>query len=84
MYIRLTGKGIKAYHHHEEFHKKMTDAVVEALDQEEVPVLVKTLEQSGRIFQKLQMINSPHVLQKWHSMRALLYVYDLEVYLSGL
>lgn len=29
------------------------------------------------------MINSPHVLQKWHSMRALLYVYDLEVYLSG-
>ena len=28
------------------------------------------------------MINSPHVLQKWHSMRALLYVYDLEVYLS--
>ena len=29
------------------------------------------------------MINSPHVLQKWHSMRVLLYVYDLEVYLSG-
>ena len=35
VYIRLTEKGIKAYHHHEEFHKKMTDAVVEALDQEE-------------------------------------------------
>ena len=31
VYIRLTEKGIKAYHHHEEFHKKMTDAVVEAL-----------------------------------------------------
>ena len=50
VYIRLTEKGIKAYHHHEEFHKKMRDAVVEALDQEEVPVLVKTLNSLAEFF----------------------------------
>lgn len=50
VYIRLTEKGIKAYHHHEEFHKKMTDAVVAALDQEEVPVLVKTLNSLAEFF----------------------------------
>ena len=50
VYIRLTEKGIKAYHHHEGFHKKMTDAVVEALDQEEVPVLVKTLNSLAEFF----------------------------------
>ena len=50
VYIRLTEKGIKAYHHHEEFHKKMTDAVVMALDQEEVPVLVKTLNSLAEFF----------------------------------
>ena len=50
VYIRLTEKGIKAYHHHEEFHKKMTDAVVEALDQEEVSVLVKTLNSLAEFF----------------------------------
>ena len=50
VYIRLTEKGIKAYHHHEEFHKKMTDAGVEALDQEEVPVLVKTLNSLAEFF----------------------------------
>ena len=50
VYIRLTEKGIKAYHHHEEFHKKMTDAVVSTCVSEDI-------EQSGRVFQKLQMIN---------------------------
>ena len=50
VYIRLTEKGINAYHHHEEFHKKMTDAVVKALDQEEVPVLVKTLNSLAEFF----------------------------------
>ena len=50
VYIRLTEKGIKAYHHHEEFHKKMTDTVVAALDKEEVPVLVKTLNSLAEFF----------------------------------
>ena len=43
VYIRLTEKGIKAYHHHEEFHNKMTAAVVESLVLDEVAVLVMTL-----------------------------------------
>lgn len=41
--IRLTKKGEKAYRHHENFHKKMTEAVVASLKEDEIPVLVKTL-----------------------------------------
>lgn len=44
VYIRLTPKGEKAYHHHEEFHRKMVDAVVENLSEEEIPVLTKALD----------------------------------------
>lgn len=43
VFIRLTEKGGKAYRHHEEFHMKMTDAVMNELSEEEVPVLLKTL-----------------------------------------
>ena len=50
VYIRLTEKGVKAYHHHEDFHKKMTEAVVATLDQEEIPVLVKTLDSLAEFF----------------------------------
>ena len=64
VYIRLTEKGIKAYHHHEEFHKKMTDAVVEALASGRSTCVGEDIEQSGRIFQKLQMINSPQCFAK--------------------
>ena len=39
--IRLTKKGERAYQHHADFHRKMTDAVVSALQEEEIPVLVK-------------------------------------------
>lgn len=44
VYIRLTEKGERAYHHHAEFHKKMVEAVAEQLTEEEVPVLVKCLD----------------------------------------
>lgn len=44
VYIRLTPKGEKAYHHHAEFHKKMVEAVVENLSEEEIPVLTKALD----------------------------------------
>lgn len=50
VYIRLTEKGVRAYHHHEDFHKKMTEAVVAALDQEEITVLVKTLDSLAEFF----------------------------------
>lgn len=44
VFIRLTDKGIKAYRHHEEFHRQMTTAVIEKLDESEIPVLLKTLK----------------------------------------
>lgn len=43
VYISLTEKGRKAYKHHEEFHKKMIDAMTKDLSQEETQVLVKAL-----------------------------------------
>lgn len=42
--IRLTEKGVRAYHRHEEYHKKMIEAVVEKLEEHEIPVLVKCLD----------------------------------------
>lgn len=52
VYIHLTGKGRRAYRHHEEFHNQMTDAVLDALEPEEVPVLVKTLSGLSTFFRK--------------------------------
>lgn len=48
--IRLTKKGEKAYRHHENFHNKMTEAVVSALSEDEIPVLVKTLDSLSDFF----------------------------------
>ena len=50
VYIRLTEKGIRAYHHHAEFHAQMTQAVLDNLSEEEVPVLVKTLNSLSSFF----------------------------------
>ncbi len=43
-FIHLTLKGRKAYHHHAEFHRKMTDAVLDVLDEKEALVLAKALD----------------------------------------
>ena len=48
--IKLTEKGEKAYHHHANFHKKMVKAVVETLDEEEIPVLTKALDNLYQFF----------------------------------
>lgn len=48
--IRLTKKGEKAYYHHADFHRKMTEAVVSALSEDEIPVLVKTLDSLSDFF----------------------------------
>ena len=48
--IRLTKKGEKADHHHADFHRKMTEAVVSALSEDEIPVLVKTLDSLSDFF----------------------------------
>lgn len=48
--IKLTEKGEKAYYHHANFHKKMVEAVVETLDEEEIPVLTKALDNLYQFF----------------------------------
>ena len=44
VYVRLTEKGVKAYHHHEDYHRQMTQAIISKLSEDEIPVLVNTLE----------------------------------------
>lgn len=50
VYIRLTEKGERAYRHHEDFHTQMTQAVVDKLTEEEMPVLLKTLNGLSEFF----------------------------------
>ncbi|HBA63957.1 MAG TPA: MarR family transcriptional regulator [Lachnospiraceae bacterium] len=52
VYVRLTEKGEKAYYHHADFHHQMTQAVVERLSGEEIPVLMKTLDGLSEFFRK--------------------------------
>ncbi len=44
VFVKLTEKGERAYKHHEDYHHKMTMAIKEKLDEEELPVLFKTLD----------------------------------------
>lgn len=44
VYIKLTEKGVSAYYHHAEYHRQMTYAIMERLTEDEIPVLMKTLE----------------------------------------
>ncbi|HOO27054.1 MAG TPA: MarR family transcriptional regulator [Lachnospiraceae bacterium] len=41
--VRLTERGVKAYHHHETFHKEMISHILEEIDEEESKVLITTL-----------------------------------------
>lgn len=50
VYVKLTEKGVKAYRHHEDYHKQMTYAILNKLDKEELPVLVKTLDALEEFF----------------------------------
>ena len=50
VYIKLTEKGKKAYEHHAQFHHQMTEAVIKKLNEEEIPVLLKTLEGLSEFF----------------------------------
>lgn len=43
VYIRLTDKGERAYHRHADFHKRMIDAAIQGLQEEEIPTLMKCL-----------------------------------------
>lgn len=44
VYVRLTEKGILAHRHHEEYHEQMTKAILAKLSEDEIPVLMKTLD----------------------------------------
>lgn len=44
VYISLTEKGKRAYYHHENFHREMSNAAIATLSEEELPMLAKTLE----------------------------------------
>ena len=48
--ITLTEKGERAYRHHAKFHEQMTDAVIQSLEPEELPVLLKTLNGLAKFF----------------------------------
>ena len=50
VFVKLTDKGVKAYQHHENYHMQMTQAIMEKLPEEEVPVLVKTLDALEEFF----------------------------------
>ena len=44
VFVKLTDRGVKAYRHHEDYHRQMTRAILDKLDEAEIPVLVKTLD----------------------------------------
>jgi len=50
VYISLSEKGRKAYHHHEEFHRKMIEEILEDLTEEETEALVRSLEKVNAWF----------------------------------
>ena len=54
VYIALTEKGEKAFYHHEQFHRQMTNAVIEKLDDEEIDALVKMLKDISAFFRSYQ------------------------------
>ena len=52
VYIMLTAKGKLAYKHHAEFHKQMTEALVEGLNPEETKLLVRALTNLKNFFEE--------------------------------
>jgi DNA-binding MarR family transcriptional regulator len=52
VYIYLTSKGRNAYHHHENFHNQMIDAVLESFGEDEVEVLARTLTSVAEFFRQ--------------------------------
>ena len=54
VYIQLTGKGKKAYEHHKNFHMLMTNAVIENLKEQELAILLQTLDKLSDFFRGYQ------------------------------
>ena len=52
VYIKLTERGIRAYRHHEKFHKEMITFILEHISEQESQVLRKALERLMMYFQQ--------------------------------
>ena len=52
VFIQLTNNGRMAYHHHAEFHRQMTEAVIAELNENETEVLVKALDGLRKFFRQ--------------------------------
>ena len=52
VFIQLTNKGRMSYHHHAEFHRQMTEAVIAELNENETEVLVKALDGLRKFFRQ--------------------------------
>ena len=50
VFVKLTDRGVKAYRNHEDYHRQMTRAILDKLDEAEIPVLVKTLDALSEFF----------------------------------
>ena len=48
------GKRRESFYHHEQFHRQMTNAVIEKLDDEEIDALVKMLKDISAFFRSYQ------------------------------
>lgn len=58
VFLKLTDKGICAYEHHGEYHRQMTEAVIKKLDENEIPVLIKTLNGLSDFFRGYKYKNN--------------------------
>lgn len=51
VYVTLTDKGRKAFYHHRDFHKKMIKALVKDLNEQEMEILYRCLENLNAFFE---------------------------------
>lgn len=54
VYISLSEKGLRAYRHHEEFHRQMIEAILKDLTKDETESLVKALARLERWFRRIE------------------------------
>ncbi len=58
VYVQLTDKGIKAFHHHADYHRQMTEAILKKLSPDELPVLMKMLDALTEFFTGYKAVHS--------------------------
>lgn len=50
--VKLLERGLMAYEHHADYHRRMTEAVLNRLTEDEIPVLMKTLAGISEFFRE--------------------------------